>query len=184
MGTAQQIPQHGLGLVVGVVSQQDTTASVLSRAIREKIMAYISRSGLHRFPTLRHLRRHVGAPDLAGQPQFFGEAPHELRVFRRCAPAQAMVEMTNHQMSKARRDQHLEQRYRIRTTRNANQPALPARSIGKPWDIGNNWHGHKLIRPKDSRNFYRPTPRKQANSFTSKSFTALGDAYKHLACDG
>ena len=127
-------------------------------------MACISRSGLHRFPTLRHLHRHVGAPDLAGQPQFFGEAPHELRVFRRCAPAQAMVEMTNHQIPKTRHDQHVEQRHRIRTTRNADQPALPVRSTGKPWGIGNNRHGHKLIRPKDSRNFYRLTPRKQASA--------------------
>lgn len=99
-----------------MVSQQDSWATILLRTYSEKPVPRVSRRSLHRSIGTLHEALDVSDPDFALQTERRRQALDEFRILRRCPPAQAMVDMTDHQISKARRYQQSKQRHGIRST--------------------------------------------------------------------
>ena len=121
--SAQQIPQHGFRLIVGMMSENDPRAAVLARTNRKKLMARPPRGGFQRFAALLSETSHLHPLSFKGQPERYRQLPHKAPVLGRSPPSQAMVQVANHQSAQATLHEQMQQRHRISTARHAHQPA-------------------------------------------------------------
>lgn len=106
--TAQEIPQDGLSLIVGVVSEDDSRAAVLFRACGEKRVPRMAGGGFHGLRAFVHEGRDIRMAAFAGKAEFPRKALHEFCIFRGRPPAQAVIEVTDNEIGKSLRYQQVQ----------------------------------------------------------------------------
>ena len=116
---SKQIPENGLGVVVGMMGEENESGSRLpSYGLKENIPTLAGRCLCGKLRRCRK-RRDVLAADHAGQIVTVGQPAHEGRILPRLPAAQTMIEMRNSEVSPALSDKEVQQSDRIPTARDA-----------------------------------------------------------------
>ena len=124
---AQEVHQHGLGLIIGVVTHRKRGRAAGLGDLGQKTIAGLPRRLFERKAGLAGQRGHIGPADGAGQAPAFGQLRHERGVSVRLGPAQAVVEMRDVEpQPQLRRQpaQQVEQAQRVRPARHADDERL------------------------------------------------------------
>jgi hypothetical protein len=132
VAAAQQVPQHGLGLVVRVVGQEHAPAAMEGGAAGEEIMAGPAGGEFERFATVGGGLADVDPPDFAGEPEAAGRGGDEAGVTAGSPAAQTVIEVTDDQFLEAVFDKQVEQGGRVRAAGNADEISTTLRLAVKP----------------------------------------------------
>ena len=124
-----------------MVGQKNPVAAVIFSALRKKLMTGMAGGSLQRLRLRFHPLPHIDPPAFAWQSELFRKPSDKTRVFRGCPAPQLVIEMTNDQITETRSHQQVQQRHRIRPTRNPDKPALRTRSTSEPRDFRFRVHG-------------------------------------------
>ena len=124
---AQEVHQHGLGLIVGVVTHRKRGRAAGLGDLGQEAIAGLPRSLFERKAGLTRQRGHIGPADGAGQPPAVGQLRHERGIGVGLSAAQAVVEMRDVEPQPQLRRQpaeQVEQAQRVRPARHADDDRL------------------------------------------------------------
>jgi len=122
-GTAEEIEEERLDLVVGVMREEEPGALTVARGLREKSVAGLAARGFDGLPPSPGAARDILPSDDRFKPAIPGEFCHEARVLR-AFRSQRVVEVTHDQVLETCGEQLVQQGHGVTPAGDADQAAL------------------------------------------------------------
>lgn len=133
---AEEIEEHGFGIVVGVMGEQDGVATVLPSAGRKELVTTAAGRYFDGSLFLVGAALNLNPRDFEGEVVVFGETAHEGGIMIGEDSAELMIEVTENDLASVMGEERVQECHRIATTGDSQQIAPARRKPGVQGEHG------------------------------------------------